>query len=162
MEKCLIMILKQQAKAKSGYLPQSAGTAEPSGGGLTGSGPPHVKSRSYRSIHPQLIYTLTLLPTAKAQRGCGLFGHSWCTGRRPRKNHWSGRWIPPTVKQSKDSGVMYYSDLPFWFPTIKKEYVPYNTFYFPEVGLTAWGFGAFWVVSAVVCVEEKGWISSEW
>lgn len=92
------------------------------------------------SIHPQLTHTLAppsfhhhhqlQSKLSDAGRGCGLFGHSWCTGCGPWqrsdliKHHWSSCWIPPSSKQNKthktrlwlrfDAKIILYSAL-LWY-----------------------------------------------
>lgn len=102
-KKSQIMSLEQKAYTRSVYLLLPAWAAELSGGGWMSPGPPHVKRRSYCSVeregdgafgapsadpHPQPPSPPThphqLQPKIPdTGRGCGLFGHSWWTCRRP-------------------------------------------------------------------------------
>lgn len=70
--------------------------------------------------------------------------------------------------KDKDSNVIYYSayydflqgrQCCFFLFVLSKQNVPYDSWCFLEVVLTAWGFGPFWVVSAVVCVQADGYKS---
>ena len=145
-----------------------------------------------------MTHTLASLPPpapVKAprhrQRGCGLFGHSWWTGRGLWqrsdciKHHWSSRSIPPFTKQTLLWLCLESSNLLFYLiiitsckdDNIKALFLLLHTviahkktmfhvihayFLAPlEVAQTAWGFGPFCVISAVVCAQAKGCKSSE-